>query len=190
MVRHEVRSGRCRCSMLLLLIVFVDGREVVRFFGVRADRWPPRARGGRLRRNRLIARTRPLRRNRLIAGITTGWASRRSYERGEQTWEAGWENKGKMGGGLGERGDPRTDGDEIGWEVGRTHKMGRQLGERRDHRNDGDEIGRKAGRTGPNRTAGDEIGRKSGRTRKLGGRWDGFEARPKDGRTLGEKGEN
>ena len=63
-------------------------------------------------------------------------------------WEAGGRTK-NMGGDVGGRGIPRTDGDEIGWEVGRMHEMGRQSGELRDHRADGNEIGRKSGRTGP-----------------------------------------
>ena len=84
-----------------------------------------------------------------------------------------------MGGGVGERGIPRTDGDEIGWEFGRMHKMGRQLGKLRDHRDNGDEIGRKSGRTGPavmksggNHVSSEDIWTDSKRGQRMGGRWE------------------
>ena len=93
-------------------------------------------------------------------------------------WEAGGRTK-NMGGDVGGRGIPRTDGDKIGWEVGRMHKMGRQFGELRDHRADGNEIGRKSGRTGPTemKSGGDhirwdDVGRETKRGQRMGGRWE------------------
>ena len=93
-------------------------------------------------------------------------------------WEAGGRTK-NVGGDVGGRGIPRTDGDEIGWEVGRMHEMGRQLGELRDHRTDGDEIERKAGRTGPtvmksggNHVSWEDVGVDLKQGQRMGGRWE------------------